>query len=188
MTASSVLEDEEFDGHREIGARTVSEYRMRTRDGREVWIRDEGVCIANERNEPALYRGFMIDISAQKEAELALRESEEQTRLIIETREPGLHRHRCPGRRHRLERTGGGDLRLVPRGGDRPSRSRTASSRSRSAPPTGPGWRRSWPPGEGPLVGKRIEVTALHRDGHEFLAELTIWPVGTRRAHRRSAR
>ena len=33
--------------------------------------------------------------------------------------------------------------------------------------------------GEGRLVGKRIEVTALHRDGHEFSAELTIWPVGS---------
>ncbi|MEO8638993.1 MAG: PAS domain-containing protein, partial [Chloroflexota bacterium] len=40
-----VLEDEEFDGRRDIGARSVSEYRMRTRDGREVWIRDEGVVI-----------------------------------------------------------------------------------------------------------------------------------------------
>ena len=48
-----VLEDEEFDGHREIGARSVSEYRMRTRDGREKWIRDEGVVIGDERRRAA---------------------------------------------------------------------------------------------------------------------------------------
>ncbi len=58
-----VLEDENFDGRRELGSRSVSEYRMRRRDGREVWVRDEGVVIGDERGEPAQYRGFMIDIT-----------------------------------------------------------------------------------------------------------------------------
>ncbi|CAN5576721.1 hypothetical protein BH23PSE2_BH23PSE2_10790 [soil metagenome] len=31
--------------------------------------------------------------------------------------------------------------------------------------------------GEGPVLNKPIEITALHRDGHEFPVELTIWPV-----------
>ncbi len=31
--------------------------------------------------------------------------------------------------------------------------------------------------GEGPVLNKRIELTALHRDGHEFPVELTISPV-----------
>jgi diguanylate cyclase (GGDEF)-like protein/PAS domain S-box-containing protein len=31
--------------------------------------------------------------------------------------------------------------------------------------------------GEGPILSKRVEVTALHRDGREFPVELTIWPV-----------
>ncbi|HEX6713436.1 MAG TPA: EAL domain-containing protein [Thermoleophilaceae bacterium] len=31
--------------------------------------------------------------------------------------------------------------------------------------------------GEGPVLGKRIELTALHRDGHEFPVELSISPV-----------
>jgi diguanylate cyclase (GGDEF)-like protein/PAS domain S-box-containing protein len=31
--------------------------------------------------------------------------------------------------------------------------------------------------GEGPVLNQRIEITALHRDGHEFPVELTIWPV-----------
>lgn len=31
--------------------------------------------------------------------------------------------------------------------------------------------------GEGPVLNKRIEISALHRDGHEFPVELTIWPV-----------
>jgi PAS domain S-box-containing protein len=31
--------------------------------------------------------------------------------------------------------------------------------------------------GEGPVLNNRIEVTALHRDGHEFPVQVTIWPV-----------
>ena len=31
--------------------------------------------------------------------------------------------------------------------------------------------------GEGPVLGRRIELTALHRDGHEFPVELTITPL-----------
>ncbi len=31
--------------------------------------------------------------------------------------------------------------------------------------------------GEGPVLRKRIELVALHREGHEFPVELTIWPT-----------
>ena len=31
--------------------------------------------------------------------------------------------------------------------------------------------------GDGPVLNERIEVTALHRDGHEFPVELAAWPV-----------
>ena len=34
--------------------------------------------------------------------------------------------------------------------------------------------------GEGPLLNCRIEAFALHRDGHEFPVELTIWPIQVR--------
>lgn len=33
--------------------------------------------------------------------------------------------------------------------------------------------------GVGPVLNSRIEISALHRDGHEFPVELTIWPVRT---------
>jgi PAS domain S-box-containing protein len=33
--------------------------------------------------------------------------------------------------------------------------------------------------GEGPLLNRRIEVTAMRRDGHEFPVELAITPIGT---------
>jgi diguanylate cyclase (GGDEF)-like protein/PAS domain S-box-containing protein len=173
-----VLEDENFDGRRQIGARTVSEYRMRTRDGREVWIRDEGVVIGNERNEPLRYRGFMIDISAQKEAELALRASEEQTRLIIESASQAYIAIDAQGRiidwNAQAEATFGWSRKEAL---GEPLEECIIPIAQRAAHRAG--LARYLATGEGPMVGKRLEVTALHRDGHEFLAELTIWPVGS---------
>jgi len=173
-----VLLEEELDGDRKVGAQTVSEYRMTRRDGREVWIRDEGVVIADESGEPSLYRGFMIDISAQKQAELALRESEQQTRLIIETASQAYVAIDAHGViidwNQQAEATFGWSRaeaigqqledRIIPVAQREAHRAGLAHYRAA---------------GEGRLVGKRIEVPALHRDGHEFLAELTIWPVGS---------
>jgi diguanylate cyclase (GGDEF)-like protein/PAS domain S-box-containing protein len=173
-----VLEDEEFNGHLEVGARSVSEYRMRTRDGREKWIRDEGVVIAGDGDRPMLYRGFMIDITAQKEAELGLRASEEQTRLIIDSASQAYIAIDAQGRiidwNAQAEATFGWSRKealgepledcIIPI-------AQRAAHRS--------GMAHYLATGEGRLVGKRIEVTALHKDGHEFLAELTIWPVGS---------
>ena len=33
--------------------------------------------------------------------------------------------------------------------------------------------------GEGPVLNQRIELTALHRDGHQLPVEIVIWPVGS---------
>ncbi len=38
------------------------------------------------------------------------------------------------------------------------------------------GLRRFLATGEGPLLFRRVELPALHRDGHEFDVEVTIWP------------
>jgi PAS domain S-box-containing protein len=41
--------------------------------------------------------------------------------------------------------------------------------------------------GEGPVLNKRIEVTALRREGQEFPVELTVWPVRTGQTYRFNA-
>ena len=173
-----VLDDEEFNGHLEVGARSVSEYRMRTRDGREKWIRDEGVVIAGEQGHPLLYRGFMIDISAQKAAELGLRASEEQTRLIIESASQAYIAIDAQGRiidwNAQAEATFGWSRKEAL---GEPLEECIIPMAQRAAHRAG--MAHYLATGEGRLVGKRIEVTAVHKDGHEFLAELTIWPVGS---------
>jgi PAS domain S-box-containing protein len=37
--------------------------------------------------------------------------------------------------------------------------------------------------GEAPVLGRRIELSALHRDGHEFPAELSIWHIASGKRH-----
>ena len=41
--------------------------------------------------------------------------------------------------------------------------------------------------GEGPIADKRLELTALHRDGHEFPVELALWSIRTGDGHRLNA-
>jgi PAS domain S-box-containing protein len=53
-------------------------------DGRIVWIHDI-VNVVTVNGEPETLRGFMIDISAWKQAEQSLRGSEEKYRVVAET-------------------------------------------------------------------------------------------------------
>jgi PAS domain S-box-containing protein/putative nucleotidyltransferase with HDIG domain len=46
-----------------------SEYRMFTRDGRMVWIRDQATPLYHSEGHPLLWQGLMIDITESKRAE-----------------------------------------------------------------------------------------------------------------------
>jgi PAS domain S-box-containing protein len=60
------------------------EYRMRARDGRVVWFRDEAVLVRDPHGAPKYWQGVMIDITAQKEAEEQLGEAEARYRALVE--------------------------------------------------------------------------------------------------------
>ena len=62
----------------------TQEYRLIARDGRTVWIRDTGICVADEHAKPRSYQGYMEDVTKQKLAELATHESERRFREILE--------------------------------------------------------------------------------------------------------
>jgi len=52
------------------------EYRMLAADGRSVWLQDIVNVVRHDDGTPKILRGFLIDITARKETEQALRESE----------------------------------------------------------------------------------------------------------------
>jgi PAS domain S-box-containing protein len=60
------------------------EYRMRTRDGRTIWVHDETTLIHDDEGRHAMLLGVMSDITERKLAEHALRESEQREREAAE--------------------------------------------------------------------------------------------------------
>jgi PAS domain S-box-containing protein len=61
-----------------------SEYRMIAQDGHIVWIRDEASIVKDAEGKCLYLQGVMYDITAAKQAEVALRESEEKFRGLAE--------------------------------------------------------------------------------------------------------
>ena len=66
-----------------------AEARVRRKDGEIIWIRISARVIKEHARE-TVYEGFMVDITAQKQAEYLLRKSEERYRGIVETMGEGL--------------------------------------------------------------------------------------------------
>lgn len=64
IAQTNLIQDHEF------------EYRMLTSSGKDVWIRDS-VNVISENAEPKILRGFMFDITKQKNTEIAIKEKEE---------------------------------------------------------------------------------------------------------------
>jgi len=122
--------------------------------------------------------GISTDITERKRIEDALRDSEERTRLIIETALDAVvtidSDGMIAGWSPQAEKTFGWKMDEV-RGRSLaetiiPERYREAHRR---------GMQRFLATGEGPVLNKRIELSALHRDGREFPVELAITPIQT---------
>lgn len=62
----------------------VVEFRYLHKDGRIVWVADQAILISREDGRPRLFQGVMIDVTARKEAEHAVTESEIRYRDLTE--------------------------------------------------------------------------------------------------------
>ncbi len=60
-------------------------YRIRTADGEEKWVLEKGQAVFSGSGEVLAIEGFITDITERKQAETALRESEERHRQIVES-------------------------------------------------------------------------------------------------------
>ena len=61
-----------------------AEYRLRTRDGRTIWVHDETTFLHDEDGNPSFMQGVISDVTERKLAEQALRESEQREREAAE--------------------------------------------------------------------------------------------------------
>jgi diguanylate cyclase (GGDEF)-like protein/PAS domain S-box-containing protein len=50
------------------------EYRLIARDGAVVWVRDEGVIVFDDDSHPLYLQGYLLDITAEREAQAQLRQ------------------------------------------------------------------------------------------------------------------
>lgn len=59
-----------------------SEYRIFTRKGAVLWLRDEAIAVRNDQGEPEFLQGIMFDITDRKRFEEELKNSHEQMREL----------------------------------------------------------------------------------------------------------
>ena len=58
------------------------EYRLLTRDGQVRWVRDQAEVVYDKAGAPLHMQGILVDISAGKQAEAALRQSQDELRRL----------------------------------------------------------------------------------------------------------
>ncbi len=67
----------------------AEEYRIIRPDGSIRWVRDRGFVVNDENGQPYRLAGVTEDITEEKQAEFALRESQEQLKLALKTAKLG---------------------------------------------------------------------------------------------------
>jgi PAS domain S-box-containing protein len=61
------------------------EFRWLAKDGRVIWVESNYAIITDDKGQPVGFRGVTTDSTARKQAEEAVRESEERYRVVAET-------------------------------------------------------------------------------------------------------
>jgi len=78
------------DALQKAGGDEIDVFRLRRKDGHEVWVEDHGQLIYDDAGRVVYHEGILRDISLRKRAEEALRESEARYRSVISALAEGV--------------------------------------------------------------------------------------------------
>ena len=183
---AQVLEDEA--GWTETtGGVHVGEYRLRARDGRYRWIRDAATARpGGQPGDKAVWFGVLSDITESRDAQEALRHSEQLLRSVLETAQDAFVA--VDGTGHVLEWNRRAETMFGRGRGDVlghkltdlvvPQRLRELNPFTLAGPATATA---------SDVLGTTLEMTALRADGSEFPTELTLWPTTSGQSERYNA-
>jgi len=71
-----------IEASKELGHPYEAEYRLTRKDGSIVWVQDRAVTVHDQRGRRLHWQGFLVDVTARKEAEARYRTLVEQLPLI----------------------------------------------------------------------------------------------------------
>ncbi len=157
----------------ETGEPFQAEYRVRAIDGTEHWIDGRGRIERDQEGSAIRLNGVLIDITERRLAEVQLRVSEQRSRAIVNTAIDGVILMDARGL---IVDWNPAAEQIFGRGRDEvigeelaaqiiPERFREAHRR---------GLAHFLATREGPVLGRRLELSAIRRDSTEFPVELSI--------------
>jgi PAS domain S-box-containing protein/putative nucleotidyltransferase with HDIG domain len=88
----------------DTGQEEIDVYRMRRKDGSGIWVEDRGSYVHDEQGNIIYHEGILRDVTERKQAEQALRESEERHRVLFEESPISLWEEDFSAVKERLER------------------------------------------------------------------------------------
>jgi len=163
-------------GLRRSGIARIFEARFRRLDGQVIWAEVNARVIRNESGQAVYFEGSLEDITARREVERSLRESEERKSAILNSapdaivtvNHQGLITEFNPAAEKTFGRRRDEVMGKEMAGVLIPHSMREQHRR---------GLDRYLASGHGRMLGKRVELTAMRADGKEFPVELTIIKV-----------